>query len=1047
MLDRIIAASLRARLFVGVLALLVALAGTFSMARMPVDVLPNLDRPVVTVLTEAHGLAAEDVELLVSRPIEQSVSGSTGVFRVRSASAPGLSAVYVEFDWGTDLYRDRQIVAERLQTLDLPLGATAEMAPVSSIMGQVLVIGMRGAPGGTDRMTLRRLVEREVQPRLRTVPGVAQVVVTGGRRTELQVEVDAERLAALGRTLGEVGEAVLGANVDVIGGFLERGATAPPVTVSGRVRAAEQLSAAPLGGEADGGRPLTIGDVAEVSLGPSTIGIGDAGLDGEPGVLLVISKQPGVDTVALTEAIEAELDTLRAELPPDVDVVTDVFRQADFIERAIGNVMDAVRDGAVLVVLVLLLFLMNLRTTLITLTAIPLSVATAAIVFDLFGLSIDTMTLGGLAVAIGTLVDDAIVDVENVYRRLHENAAAGHPRSVFDVVYDASREVRKPVVYGTIMVAVVYLPLFFLSGIEGRLFAPIGLAYVVSVGASLVVALTVTPVMCYWLLGKTEAKGEGEYGNRFVGFLRSSVASVSRFSQRQAGLALGAVAALVMCAGVLVTTRGSTFLPAFNEGTAQVNLMLPPGTSLAETDRYGEALEDLLLGVEGVAHVARRTGRASGDEHIMPVNVNEALVSFDPESGRGRDEIIEEIRERLGRRFPGIASETEQPLAHLLSHMLSGVTSQVAIKIEGESLERLRAVAAEVEALVGTVEGVRDLQVEPLVLVDQVEVRPDRAAMALRGVSIEELGHTVALALGGEELGRMPAGRITYPIAVRLSAEGRHDPAALGELRLRAADGELVRLGDVAEVRMTQAPNEIKRENVARRIVVKHNVAGRALGDVVQEVERVLEPLRQEVAREGGETIRLGGQFEAQRAATRVVSSLSIVSVLVIIMVLRLHFGSMTLAMIVLLTRPIAFIGAAAAILITGQDISVATLVGLIALLGMAARNAILLVEHALQLMADAGGGYSSALVVQAARERVVPVVMTALTSGIGLIPLTLAADEPGRELLYPVATVIVGGLVTNTLLDFVVTPAALALLGRHACDLLARGRRSGAEG
>lgn len=1043
MLDRIIAASLRSRPFVGMVALLVALAGTFSMLRMPVDVLPNLDRPVVTVLTEAHGLAAEDVELLVSRPIEQAVSGSTGVFRVRSSSAPGLSAVYVEFDWGTDLYRDRQIVAERLQTLDLPLGATAEMAPVSSIMGQVLVIGMRGEPGGTDRMTLRRIVEREVRPRLRTVSGVAQVVVTGGRQTELQIEVDAEKLAALGRTLGDVAEAVVGANVDVIGGFLERGASAPPVTVSGRVRAEGELRAAALpgGGEGEGGRPLTIGDVAEVRLGPSTIGIGDAGLDGEPGVLLVITKQPGVDTVALTEGIEAELEALRAELPPDVDIVTDVFRQADFIERAIGNVLEAVRDGAVLVVLVLLLFLMNLRTTLITLTAIPLSVATAAIVFDLFGLGIDTMTLGGLAVAIGTLVDDAIVDVENVYRRLHENAAAGRPRSVLDVVFDASREVRKPVVYGTVMVAVVYLPLFFLSGIEGRLFAPIGLAYVVSVAASLVVALTVTPVLCYWLLGRTEARGDGEYGSRFVGLLRSGAGRVARLSQRHAGLALGAVAALVLSAGVLVSTRGTTFLPAFNEGTAQVNLMLPPGTSLEATDRHGEALEDLLLEVEGVAHVARRTGRAAGDEHIMPVNVNEALVSFDPESPRGRDEVIEEIRDRLGERFPGIASETEQPLAHLLSHMLSGVTSQVAIKIEGESLERLREVAREVEALVATVEGVRDLQVEPLVLVDQVEVRPDREALALRGVSLEELGHAVALALGGEELGRMPAGRITYPIAVRLAGESRRDPAALRALRLRSDSGELVPLGDVAEVRMTQAPNEIKRENVARRIVVKHNVAGRALGDVVADVERVLEPLRLEVAREGGETIRLGGQFEAQRAATRVVSSLSVVSVLIIVMVLRLHFGSMVLAMIVLLTRPIAFIGAAAAILLTGQDISVATLVGLIALLGMAARNAILLVEHALALMAESGVGYSSAMVLQAARERVVPVTMTALTSGIGLIPLTLAADEPGRELLYPVATVIVGGLVTNTLLDFIVTPAALALFGRGACERLARSR------
>ncbi|MBK8975909.1 MAG: efflux RND transporter permease subunit [Planctomycetes bacterium] len=1038
MLDSIIAFSLKNRLLVAAASVAVAIAGTFAVLRMPIDVLPDLDRPVVTVLSEARGYVAEDVELLVTRPIEQAVNGATGVFRVRSSSAAGLSVVYVEFDWNMDLYLARQVVAEKLQTLELPPGAHTEMAPVSSIMGQILVVGLRGAPGGTSQQELRQLVERELQPRLRSVPGVAQVVTTGGRQTELQVEVDAARLTAHDLTLTEVRDAVRSANVDVTGGLLPIGASAPAVTVSGRVRAPDQLGAALV--RTDPTRPLAVRDVADVRLGPSAIGVGDAGVDGESGVLVVVTKQPKVDTVGITERLLAELDQLRAALPPDVQVVTDVFRQADFIERAIGNVLEAVRDGAILVVLVLFVFLLNLRTTLITLTAIPLSVAIAAIVFELFGLSIDTMTLGGLAVAVGTLVDDAIVDVENVYRRLHENARRGGVRAVFDVVLDASREVRKPVTYGTILVTVVYLPLFFLSGIEGRLFAPIGLAYIVSVGASLLVALTLTPALCYWLLGSARFE-DREYGGRLVDALRNAVQRGVEMSMRRPTHVLGLVISMSLCAAVALASRGSTFLPPFNEGSAQVNLMLPPATSLETSDRFGQRLEDLLLDVDGVQHVARRTGRAEGDEHIMPVSVTEALVTFDPQSPRGREEILEDIRHRLGDAFPGVPNETEQPLAHLLSHMLSGVTAQVAIKIEGPDLRRLRELARDVEAAIAGIAGVRDLIVEPLVMVEQVEVRPRRDELARQGVRLEDLADTIELALGGEQIGRMPDGRISHPIKVRLRAGDRDDLDALRALRVRDAAGQLVRVGDVADVRFSRTPNEIKRENVSRRIVVKHNVAERALGDVVADVERAVAPIRAQLAETPGYSLRLGGQFESQREATRIVLSLSVVSLLVMLLVLHLHFGSLRIAMLVLLTRPIAFIGAVAAVVITGQDLSVATLVGLIALLGMAARNAILLIEHVLHLMQQEGEGFTIAMMVRACRERVVPVMMTALTSGIGLVPLTLSPDEPGRELLYPVATVIVGGLITNTLLDFLVTPGVLNLFGREACERLAARR------
>ncbi|MDA0374668.1 MAG: efflux RND transporter permease subunit [Planctomycetota bacterium] len=1041
MLNQIIRAALGNRLIVLVTALTVAVFGTLAVLRSPIDVLPDLDRPVVTILTDAPGLVAEDVEQLVTWPIEQVLNGATGIFRVRSSSAPGLSAVYAEFDWDADIYRARQIVSEKLQLADVPPGVTPVMAPVSSIMGQVLLVGYRSKDGSTPQQELRRIVDRDVRTRLLALPGVAQVVTTGSRPTELQVIADADRMRAFDVTLPEVRSAVEKANRAAFGGTLEQGVKGPYVGVSGRLRAAEELAEALV--HEDAVRPVRLSDVAEVTFGPSRIGTGDAGVDGGPGVLVVVTKQPGIDTVELTERIESELDALQAQLPQDIERVDGLFRQADFIHRAIENVTGAVRDGAILVVLVLFLFLMNLRTTWITLTAIPLSVAIAAMVFSAFGLSLNTMTLGGLAVAIGTLVDDAIVDVENVYRRLFENRQRTRPRDALHVVYEASCEVRKPVTYGTLLVTVVYLPLFFLTGIEGRLFLPIGLAYIVSVTASLLVALTVTPVLCLLLLGSTkqssQALDHAEYGGRVVEGLRRAADGLARLSIARPAPILGVALSLFLGAALILALRGTTFLPPFNEGSAQVNIMLPPDTSLATSDRFGRRLEDVLLEVEGVAHVARRTGRAEGDEHIMPVSTTEAIVSFDPESSRSRDEILEEIRHEVAEAFPGLANETEQPLAHLLSHMLSGVTAQVAIKLTGPDLRVLREIAAEVEEAIHGIPGVRDLYVEPLIEVDQVEVSPRRADMARLNVTVDDIASTVALAMGTEEVSRLREGRVSYPIKVGLRSEDRADLQDLGGLLVRSRAGELVRLGDVAEVRMTKTPNEVRRENVERRLVVRHNVAERPLGDVVADVERALEPVRAELADLPGYGIRLSGQFEAQQEASRIIVSLSVLSLAAMVLILYLHFRSLLLAHLVLLSRPIAFVGAVIAIMWTGQAVSIASMVGMIALLGMATRNAILLVDHAVELMREQGRGFSEDLLVLAARERIVPVMMTALTSGIGLVPLALAADEPGREILYPVATVILGGLVTNTLLDFVVTPGLLSWFARDELDAMAR--------
>ncbi len=1042
MLNRIIAASLQNRAIVLLAAVLVGTYGLYKALRMPIDVLPDLNRPVVTVLTEAHGLVPEDVERLVSWPIEQVMNGATGVFRVRSASGLGLSVVYVEFDWGTDIYLDRQIVAEKLQVAvpSLPPGVLPVMAPISSIMGQVQMIGFQSKSGETDILELRRIIDRDIRPRILSLSGIAQVITIGGQPSELQVVVDADKLRTFDVTLQEVAEATRAANVNVAGGFLNIGAKGPLVAVSGLLERPEELAHAVIRPHPT--RPVRIEDVAEVFFGAAAIPTGTAGINGRPGVIMVVMKQPGVDTTVLTDRVNEELRLMQRELPPDVTIDDGVFQQAAFIDRAIDNVLEAVRDGTILVIVILFLFLLNFRTTFITLTAIPLSVAIAALVFAAFGLTINTMTLGGLAVAIGTLVDDAIIDVENVFRRLHENSARERREPVLWVLFQASSEIRKPVMYGTLLVTVVYLPLFFLGGIEGRLFAPIGLAYIISVMASLVVALTVTPVLCYYLLGRrAHAAAERKYGGWLVAKLRAAAARGVLLSTRHIERIVAVCVVALLVSGAFLLTTGSSFLPPFNEGTAQVNVVLPPDASLETSDRFGRRLEELVKKVEGVSSVARRTGRAPGDEHAMPVSVSEAIVNFDSTSPRSREEIIEDIRDRLSYEFPGVATSTEQPLAHLLSHLLSGVTAQVAIKIAGPDLDVLRQTASEVEAKIRTIPGVRDLYTEPQVLIDQVEVKPRRTELARLGIHVAALAETVELAMGGQEVSRLQVGQIAYPIKVRLEEDDRRNVAQLAGLYLRRGDEALARIADVADVRVSKTPNNINRENVQRRVVVQHNVGGRSLGEVVTDVEAVLWPVRDRLANLPGYSIRISGQFEAQQEATRLIAALSVLSLVFMVLLLYLQFRSLKLALLVLLTRPTAFVGAAAYVVLSGQVMSVATLVGFIALLGTSARNAILLVDHWLHLMRKEGEGFSVEMLVRGSQERVIPVLMTALCAGIGLVPLALSADQPGREILYPVATVIIGGLVTNTLLDFLVMPGLFWRFCRSEAERLAGER------
>lgn len=1049
MLQRILAASLRHRELVLVTAALVCALGVYQVSRTPIDVLPDLDRPIVSILTDAHGFTADAVEQLVTWPIEQAVAGATGVLRVRSTSTAGFSVVAIDFDWGTDILDARQIVGERLGLVAdrLPEDVQPQLAPIASIMGQIQIIGFRidAAPTGdatsdpaasdpaageivpTDDPStqLRRLLERDVQPRLRSLPGVAQTVLLGGQPTEVQVVVDAAKLRAFDLSLVEVAQAIEKANALAIGTTLEMGAQAPLVAVHGRILEIDDVASAIV--RDDGQRPLRVRDVAQVVLGASAVRTGSAGIDGSDGVMLVVTKQPGTDTVALTRRVDAEVAALAATLPEGVHVDPGLFRQADFIERAITNVREAIVDGALLVVLVLFGFLLNFRTTAITLLAIPLSVATAALVFAGFGLTINTMTLGGLAIAIGTLVDDAIVDVENVYRRLRQNAATGEPKPTLAVVLDASTEIRRPVLYGTLLVSVVYLPLFFLSGVEGRLLAPVGLAFLVSVAASLIIAMTVTPVLCsYWLGGSFAARGN--YGSPIARGLRRGVARFVRFGIDHARAVIAGLAVLTLCAVALLASRGATFLPPFQEGSAQVNLILPPDVSLATSDAFARRLEQVIASTPGVATVARRTGRAPGDEHAMPINVSEAIVRFDEAAPRDRDAILDEVRDRVAAALPGCSTSVEQPLAHLLSHLLSGVSAHVAVKISGPDLDTLRQLAKRVEGSIEGIEGVRDLYTDPQILVEQVEVRPRREALARLGISVEDVAETVELALGGHGVSKIERGRVSWPIVVRLRAAQRAGPEQIANLLLPGSKTNArgaVRLRDVADVVRSPTPNQIQRENGERRIVVQHNVADRALGDVVSDVETALAGIRAELPSTApGSSITLSGTFEAQQDASRTMLGLSLLSILAMVFILHRHFGSVRTALIVLSTRPVALLGAAAAVVLTGQDLSVATLVGLIALLGIAVRNAILYVD-AVDTLAD-GGPRSESMLLEAARDRVVPVLMTALTSGIGLLPLALTGDQPGREILYPVATVILGGLVSGTLLDFLVLPGLL---------------------
>ncbi|MEW6732871.1 MAG: efflux RND transporter permease subunit [Acidobacteriota bacterium] len=1028
MLNSFIRWSLHNRLLVVAIASLILVYGIWVVINLPVDVFPDLNRPTVTIMAEAEGLAPEEVETLVTFPIETLMNGAPGVERVRSQSGIGLSIVWIEFQWGTDIYIDRQLVAEKLNLAreQLPEGITPVMGPISSIMGEIMLISMRSKSEQTDPLDVRTLADWTIRPRLLTIPGIAQVTNIGGGVKQYQALVSPAKLAQFGITIEQVAEALEKSNVNTTGGFVDSQSQEYLIRNIARFNSLDELKNTVVVYRS--GTPIKLGDIATVEFGPK-IKRGDGGTDGKPAVIMAISKQPGASTLELTKKVEDAIKELQATVPVDVEINSELFRQANFIEASIENVIEALRDGAILVVIVLFLFLLNFRTTAITLTAIPLSFVITFLVFKWFDVTINTMTLGGLAVAIGELVDDSIVDIENIFRRLKENCHNKNPKPTLKVIYEASLEIRSSIVYATIIVALVFIPLFALSGVEGRLLAPLGIAYIVSLMVSLIVSLTVTPVLASYLLPKAKFI-EHEQDGFFVRFLK-------RWDERLLHWTLGHPWKIIMGAATLFLATilvlpfvGTEFLPPFNEGSFTVNVLAQPGTSLSESSKIGQIAEKMILSVPEVTATGRRTGRAELDEHAEGVHYTEIDVDL-KESRRARAEIINEIRQKLVV-IPGVVVNVGQPISHRIDHLMSGIRAQIAIKLFGDDLATLRTKAEEIRNVVYTVEGATDVQIEKQVLIPQLRFNINRNEAARYGLQPGEIAETLETALNGKAVSEAVEGQRRYDVVVRFDDAARGSVDALRNATVDTPAGVQIPVRAVAEINNQPGPNQILRENTQRRIVVLANTQGRDLGSVVKNIQ---DRVKTQVTLPEGYFIEYGGQFEAQKDATRRLSILSLFSIIAIFFLLMKALGSWRSALQVMVNVPLALIGAVFAMLLTGGVFSVATLVGFISLVGITSRNGIMMISHYLHLMKEEGEEFTKHMIIRGSLERLVPVLMTALTAGLSLIPLALAAGQPGKEILQPLAVVVLGGILTSTALDQIVTPAVFYKFGKPIAD------------
>ena len=1053
MLNRLIHFSLANRLFVVAVAALVLVYGGYTVVNLPVDVLPDLNRPRVTVFLEANGLAPEELETQVILPVETALNGSPGVEVVRSVASPGLGLVFVEFGWNTDIYRARQLTAEKLQTVQLPTGITPVMGPISSVMGQIMLVGLTSDT--TSAADLRTLADFTIRRRLMSIGGVAQVIPIGGERRQYQVLISTAKLRQYGLTIDDVDMAVQGANQNTTGGFFDRYGSEVLIRNVGRVQTLADLSATVVANR--NGLPVLLSQIAEVKFG-GAIKRGDASVNGKPAVILTVEKQPGTSTVELTKKVEAALAELQKTVPGDVKINPNLFQQRHFIETSLRNVEEALRDGFILVVIVLFLFLLNFRTTIITLTAIPLSLVVSAIIFKAFDISINTLTLGGLAIAIGELVDDAIVDVENVFRRLRENRQLAQPKPALEVIYHASAEVRNSIVYATIIVVLVFIPLFYMQGIEGRIFAPLGIAYITSIVASLVVSLTVTPALCSYLLVNpsrpiqwqfwkkrrqqpTVAKSaddDQEQESGLVRWLKRNDTRLLHWGLARPRLVMGVAVALIVAAASLVPFFGTEFLPPFNEGSFTINFSTPAGTSLAESNRIGVVGEKLLMQVPEVQYVSRRTGRAELDEHAEPPANSEIEVELKP-SDRSREAVLADIRQQMDQ-LKGVTVNIGQPISHRLDHLLSGVRAQVAIKLFGNDLNELRTNADRIRQTISAVPGVVDVQIEKQVMVPQLVVRLKRDALQRYGIQAGKVAENLEVFYNGKVTGQVLDGPKSFDILLRVQNDERIDIDRIKSAEISDASGNAVPLGQVADIAYTSAINSISHENTLRRIVISCNVQGRDLGSTVKELQT---KVAQDVKLPTGYFVQYGGQFESQQQATSLIGLLSIFSILGIFLVLYSHFKSARIVLQIMLNVPLALIGSVVAVMLTGGTFSVATLVGFITLTGIASRNGIMMISHYIHLIEQEGETFSEPMIIRGSLERLVPVLMTALVAALALIPLTLDASAAGKEILYPVATVILGGLLSSTLLDIIVTPVVFHQFGKRALETYFKNKNS----
>lgn len=1026
MLNKIIQYSLHNRLLVMIAALALLIWGSITARNMEVDVFPDLNAPTVVVMTEAQGMAPEEVERLVTFPIETAVNGATDVRRVRSSSTTGFSVVWVEFEWGTNIYTARQIVSEKLATLGDALPNNVgqpTLGPQSSILGEMMIIGMTADT--TSLQDLRTMADWTIRPRLLSTGGVAQVAVIGGDIKEYQILLDPARMKHYNISLQEILPVVENMNQNATGGILYEYGNEYIVQGVMATTRVEELGKAVIKTIND--LPITLDDISSVKIGAKTPKLGLASEKGKPAVLITVTKQPGSNTLELTDKLDASLQDLQKTLPGDVQISTDIFRQSRFIESSIDNIQKALFEGAVFVIVVLFFFLMNFRTTLISLVALPLSILMAILVLHALGLTINTMSLGGLAIAIGSLVDDAIVDVENVYKRLRENRLKPREdqRPVLEIVFEGSKEVRMPILNSTLIIVACFLPLFFLSGMEGRMLIPLGIAFVVALFASTVIALTLTPVLCSYLLTTPKALQQSEKEPFVARSLKKVYRKALNWGLHYKKTIIGTAGGLLILTLILMFQLGRSFLPPFNEGSLTINVSTMPGISLEESDKMGLLAEQMLMEFPEIQTVARKTGRAELDEHALGVNTSEIEAPFELKD-RDRDEFLAAVRSKLGT-IKGANIEIGQPISHRIDAMLSGTQANIAIKLFGPDLNKLFQLGSQIKNSVQEIEGIADLTLEQQIERPQLQILPKRDMLAKYGISLPEFSEFINVALSGKVVSQVNEGGKVFDLTVKVDDEDRSTMEQIGELTLDA-NGRKVPLSYVAEILPLSGPNTISRENVQRKIVVSANVAGRDLKGVVNDIRETID---QEISLPEGYHVEYGGQFESEAAASRTLFLTSLISILLIFLILYHEFRSVPLSGIIMLNLPLAIIGGVIAIWFTSGVISIPAIIGFISLFGIATRNGILLVSHYNQLQSEGLGLTES--IIQGSLDRLNPILMTALTSALALIPLAIGGDLPGNEIQSPMAQVILGGLLSSTLLNGFVVPVVYYLLKRKS--------------